>query len=173
MGFRADQTIILTGVRSRELYPEALRRVSYVDPETNKRFVFLTNIFTIPANTVANIYKQRWQIELFFKWIKQHLKVKSLFGTSFNTVKPQIWVAISIYLLAAIMKKRLNLPGSLHTILQILEVNIFEKKPSSGLSGLGYRLKTVSFCNLQPKCLHPIYLNNYITPLLFYRHNPL
>ena len=99
-----------------------------MDPETNKRFVFLTNIFTIPAETVAEIYKQRWQIELFFKWIKQHLRIKSFFGTSFNAVKTQIWVAISIYLPVTIMKKRLNLPGSLHTILQILEVNIFEKK---------------------------------------------
>jgi hypothetical protein len=128
-GLRADQTIILKVTKSKEAYPEALRRVSYVDPETNTRFVFLTNIFTIPAEIVAVIYKQRWQIELFFKWIKQHLRIKSFFGTSFNAVKTQIWVAISIYLLVAIMKKRLNLPGSLHTILQILEVNIFEKKP--------------------------------------------
>jgi len=128
-GLRADQTIILKVAKSKEAYPEVLRRVSYVDPETNKRFVFLTNIFTIPAETVAGIYKQRWHIELFFKWIKQHLRIKSFFGTSFNAVKIQIWVAISIYLLVAIMKKRLNLPGSLHTILQILEVNIFEKKP--------------------------------------------
>lgn len=129
LGLRADQTIILKVTKSKEAYPEALRRVSYVDPETNKRFVFLTNIFTIPAEIVAGIYKQRWQIELFFKWIKQHLRIKSFFGTSFNAVKTQIWVAISIYLIVAIMKKRLNLSGSLHTILQILEVNIFEKKP--------------------------------------------
>jgi len=128
-GLRADQTIIFKVAKSKEAYPEALRRVSYVDPKTNKRFVFLTNIFIIPAETVAGIYKQRWHIELFFKWIKQHLRIKSFFGTSFNAVKIQIWVAISIYLLVAIMKKRLNLPGSLHTILQILEVNIFEKKP--------------------------------------------
>jgi hypothetical protein len=128
-GLRADQTIILKVAKSKEAYPEALRRVSYVDQETNKRFVFLTNIFTIPAEIVAGIYKQRWHIELFFKWIKQHLRIKTFFGTSFNAVKTQIWVAISIYLLVAIMKKRLNLPGSLHTILQILEVNIFEKKP--------------------------------------------
>ena len=128
-GLRADQTIFLTGVRSRTLYPEALRRVSYIDPATGKRFVFLTNIFTLSADVVADIYKQRWQIELFFKWIKQHLRIKSFFGTSPNAVKTQIWIAICIYLLVAIMKKRLNLPGSLHTILQILEVNIFEKKP--------------------------------------------
>jgi len=130
--FRASgrsNNLILKVTKSKEAYPETLRRVSYVDPETNKRFVFLTNIFTIPAEIVAGIYKQRWQIELFFKWIKQHLRIKSFFGTSFNAVKTQVWVAISIYLLVAIMKKRLNLPGSLHTTLQILEVNIFEKKP--------------------------------------------
>lgn len=127
-GLRADQTIVLKVTKSKDAYPEALRRISYVDPETRTRFVFLTNIFLIPAETVADIYKQRWNIELFFKWIKQHLRIKSFFGTSFNAVKIQIWVAISVYLLVAIMKKRLNLPGSLHTILQILEVNIFEKK---------------------------------------------
>jgi len=128
-GLRSDQTIVLKVTKSKIAYPEALRRVSYVDPETRTRFVFLTNIFTIPAEIVADIYKQRWNIELFFKWIKQHLRIKSFFGTSFNAVKTQIWVAISVYLLVAIMKKRLNLPCSLHTILQILEVNIFEKKP--------------------------------------------
>ena len=126
---RADQTIILKGYKSREAYPEALRRVSYVDTENQKRLVFLTNIFTIPAKTVADVFKQRWQIELFFKWIKQHLRIKTFYGTSPNAVKAQIWIAVSIYLLVAIMKKRFNLPGSLHTILQILEVNIFEKKP--------------------------------------------
>ena len=129
LGLRADQTIVLKGKLSREAYPEALRRVSYVDAETRKRFVFLTNIFTIPAKTVADIYKLRWQIELFFKWIKQHLRIKTFYGTSPNAVKIQIWTAISIYVLVAIVKKQLNLPGSLHTILQILEVNIFEKKP--------------------------------------------
>ena len=120
---------MLTTTRSREAYPEALRRVSYVEPDTKKRLVFLTNIFTIPAQTVADIFKLRWQIELFFRWIKQHLRIKSFFGTSANAVKTQVWVALCIYLLVAIMKKRLNLPGSLHTLLQILEVNLFEKKP--------------------------------------------
>jgi transposase len=128
-GLRADQTIILTIAKSKDAYPEALRRISYVDPKTERRFVFLTNIFSLPAERVADIYKQRWNVELFFKWIKQHLRIKSFFGTSFNAVKTQIWVAISVYVLVAIMKKRLNLPGSLHTILQILEVNMFEKKP--------------------------------------------
>ena len=128
-GVRADQTIILKGSMSREAYPEALRRVSYIDPDTRKRLVFLTNLFTIPAQTVADVFKQRWQIELFFRWIKQHLRIKTFYGTSPNAVKTQIWVAVIIYLLVAIMKKQLNLPESLHTILQILEVNIFEKKP--------------------------------------------
>ena len=128
-GVRADQTIILKGSTSRDAYPEALRRVSYIDPDTRKRLVFLTNLFTIPAQTVADVFKQRWQIELFFRWIKQHLRIKTFYGTSPNAVKTQIWVAVIIYLLVAIMKKQLNLPESLHTILQILEVNIFEKKP--------------------------------------------
>jgi hypothetical protein len=128
-GIRADQTVVLTGSRSREAYPESLRRISYMEPETKKRLVFLTNIFTIPANTVADIFKLRWHIELFFRWIKQHLRIKTFYGTSTNAVKTQIWIALCIYLLVAIMKKRLNLPGSLHTLLQILEVNIFEKKP--------------------------------------------
>jgi hypothetical protein len=127
-GLRSDQRIVLTGKKSRVAYPEALRRVSFLDPETNKRFVFLINIFTVPAKTVADIYRQRWQIELFFRWIKQHLRIKSFFDTSPNAVKTQIWIAISVYLLVAILKKRLGLPGSLHTILQILEINIFEKR---------------------------------------------
>ncbi|MDI9569283.1 MAG: IS4 family transposase [Pseudomonadota bacterium] len=128
LGLRSDQTIVLTTKKSREAYPEALRRVSYVDLEKNKRYVYLTNIFTVSAKTVADIYKQRWQVELFFRWIKQHLRIKTFYGTSPNAVKTQIWIAISTYLLVAIMKKRLDLPGSLHTILQILEVNIFDKR---------------------------------------------
>jgi hypothetical protein len=129
LGLRSDQRIVLTTKKSRAAYPETLRRVSYVDLDTKKRFVYLTNIFTVSAITVADIYKQRWQVELFFRWIKQHLRIKTFYGTSPNAVKTQIWIAISIYLLVAILKKRLDLPGSLHTILQILEVNIFEKKP--------------------------------------------
>ena len=128
LGLRSDQTIVLSTKKSREAYPEALRRVSYVDLEKNKRYVYLTNIFTVSAKTVADIYKQRWQVELFFRWIKQHLRIKTFYGTSPNAVKTQIWIAISSYLLVAIMKKRLDLPGSLHTILQILEVNIFDKR---------------------------------------------
>ncbi len=129
LGLRSDQRIVLTTKKSSNAYPEALRRVSYVDLDTRKRFVYLTNIFTVSAITVAGIYKQRWQVELFFRWIKQHLRIKTFYGTSPNAVKSQIWIAISIYLLVAILKKRLELPGSLHTILQILEVNIFEKRP--------------------------------------------
>ena len=129
LGLRSDQRIVLTTKKSRAAYPETLRRVSYVDLDTNKRFVYLTNIFTVSAITVADIYKQRWQVDLFFRWIKQHLRIKTFYGTSPNAVKTQIWIAVSIYLLVAILKKRLHLPGNLHTILQILEVNIFEKKP--------------------------------------------
>jgi hypothetical protein len=129
LGLRSDQSVVLTGKKSRTAYPETLRRVSYVDLDTNKRFVYLTNIFTVSAKTVADIYKQRWQVELFFRWIKQHLRIKTFYGTSPSAVKTQIWIAVSIYLLVAILKKRLHLPGNLHTILQILEVNIFEKRP--------------------------------------------
>ena len=128
LGLRSDQSIILTSKKSRAAYPETLRRVSYVDLEKNKRYVYLTNIFTVSSKTVADIYKQRWQVELFFRWIKQHLRIKTFYGTSPNAVKTQIWIAVSIYLLVAILKKRLELPGSLHTILQILEVNIFDKR---------------------------------------------
>jgi hypothetical protein len=127
-GIQADQTIVLLGNKLRMAYPEALRRVRYHDAEQNRRFIFLTKHFGIPAKTVADIYSLRWQVELFFKWIKQHLHIKSFYGTSPNAVKTQVWVAISTYLLVAIVKKRLNLPGSLHTILQILEVNIFQQK---------------------------------------------
>jgi hypothetical protein len=126
-GVQADQTVMLIGCKSRKAYPDPFRRVRYYDAERNKRLVVLTNNFLVPAKTVADIYRLRWQVELFFKWIKQHLRIKSFFGTSPNAVKTQIWIAVSVYLLVAIVKKRLNLPGSLHTILQILEVNLFEK----------------------------------------------
>lgn len=132
-GIRADQTIRLTTYKSKKDYPEKLRRISYVDKERNKRLVFLTNNFSIPAPVVAEIYKQRWQVELFFKWIKQHLRIKSFYGTSINAVKSQIWVALSIYLLVVIAKKKLGIPCQLYTFLQILEVNLFEKKPISSL----------------------------------------
>jgi len=128
-GVRSDHTVILTAVGSATAYPDPLRRVTYVDPETNKRLVFLTNNFTLPALTIAMIYKSRWQVELFFKWIKQHLRIKAFFGTSENAVKTQIWIAVSIYVLIAIVRKRLELEISLYQILQILSVTIFEKTP--------------------------------------------
>ena len=128
-GIRADQVITLATQKAKKGYPERLRRVSYVDQERNKRLVFLTNHFDITAKTVADIYKQRWQVELFFKWIKQHLRIKSFYGTSINAVKSQIWVALCTYLLVAIAKKNLAMECSLYTFLQIIEVNLFEKKP--------------------------------------------
>jgi hypothetical protein len=133
IGVQADQTVLLVGNKSRMAYPDSLRRVRYHDAKRNKRLVFLTNNFLLPAKTIADIYRSRWKVELFFKWIKQHLRIKTFFGTSPNAVKTQIWTAVSVYLLVAIVKKRLNLPGSLHTILQILEVNLFEKIPISQL----------------------------------------
>jgi len=129
IGLKCDQTIVLTGVDASVDYPEKLRRVRYYDTETNKDFIFLTNNFTISAMTVAKLYKKRWQIELFFKWIKQHLRINSFFGTSENAVKTQIWIAINVYVLVAIIKKRLNLEISLYTFLQILSVTVFEKVP--------------------------------------------
>ena len=128
-GVSSDQTVILTSLESASVYPNPLRRVSYRDPETGKRLRFLTNNFTLPALTIAQIYKQRWQVELFFKWIKQHLRIKAFFGTSENAVKTQIWIAISVYVLVAIVRKRLALEATLYQILQILSVVPFEKTP--------------------------------------------
>ncbi len=128
-GLRCDQTIVLTGPKTATLYPLPLRRIRYTDPDTGKRFVFLTNDFTLPALTIAQLYKARWQVELFFKWIKQHLRIKAFYGTSPNAVQTQVWVAISVYVLVAIVKKRLGLPQSLYTILQVLSVTLFEKTP--------------------------------------------
>ena len=128
-GVRSDHTVILTAIESVKVYPDALRRVSYLDAETNKRLKFLTNNFVLPALTIAQTYKCRWQVELFFRWIKQHLRIKSFFGTSPNAVKTQIWIAVSIYLLVAIVRKRLELRASLYQILQILSVTLFEKVP--------------------------------------------
>jgi hypothetical protein len=128
-GVRSDHTVILTAIDSVKAYPDALRRVSYLDVETRKRFKFLTNNFTLPALTIAQIYKARWQVELFFKWIKQHLRIKSFYGTSENAVKTQIWIAVSVYVLVAIVRKRLGLEISLYQILQILSVMLFEKTP--------------------------------------------
>jgi transposase len=129
VGLRSDHTVILTAVESANVYPDALRRVSYFDAETNQRLRFLTNNFALPALTIAQIYKCRWQIELFFKWIKQHLRIKAFFGTSENAVKTQIWIAVSVYVLVAIVRKRLELDASLYQILQILSLTLFEKTP--------------------------------------------
>ncbi len=126
-GVRSDHTVILTAIDSAKAYPDPLRRVSYLDVETRRRFKFLTNNFTLPAFTIAQIYKSRWQVELFFKWIKQHLRIKAFYGTSENAVKTQIWIAVSVYVLVAIVRKRLGLEASLYQILQILSVTLFEK----------------------------------------------
>lgn len=128
-GLRSDQIIVLTGFYSRKGYPEKLRRIRFYDAEKGRYIVFLTNNFTLSALTITQLYKCRWQIELFFKWIKQHLRIKSFYGTSDNAVKTQIWIAISIYVLVAIVKKQLKSDLSLYTILQILSVSLFEKTP--------------------------------------------
>ena len=128
-GLRCDQTVSLCGIHVKKDYPDKLRRIRYFDQPTNHSLVFLSNNFTLPALTIAQLYRCRWQVELFFKWIKQHLRIKAFYGTSNNAVKTQIWIAISIYVLVAIVKKRLNLDLSLYTILQILSVTILEKTP--------------------------------------------
>jgi hypothetical protein len=128
-GLICDQTIALDGHYSKKDYPDHLRRVRFKDPESGKTFVFLTNQMTLPAASICALYKSRWQVELFFKWIKQHLRIKRFFGTSENAVKTQIWIAVSVYVLVAIVKKRLNLDASLYTLLQILSVTLFERMP--------------------------------------------
>ena len=140
LGIRCDQTIMLMGTNSIKYYPDKLRRIKYYDDTTKKTLVFLTNNFSLPAITIAELYRSRWQVELFFKWIKQHLRIKAFFGTSENAVKSQIWIAISVYILVAIIKKRLQLKASLYTILQILSLTTFEKIPLYDvLSGEGYK----------------------------------
>jgi len=128
-GVRSDQTVILSSLESASAYPDPLRKVSYYDAETSKRLKFLTNNFTLPALTIAQIYKQRWQVELFFKWIKQHLRIKAFYGTSENAVKTQIWIAVSVYVLVAIVRKRLGLEATMYHMLQILSLTLFEKTP--------------------------------------------
>jgi hypothetical protein len=128
-GVRSDQTVILSSFESASVYPDPLRRVSFYDAETGKRLKFLTNNFALPPMMIAKIYKQRWQVELFFKWIKQHLRIKAFYGTSENAVKTQIWIAVSVYVLVAIVRKRLGLEASLYQILQILSLTLFEKTP--------------------------------------------
>jgi transposase len=128
-GVRCDQTVVLTGYYSKKDYPEKLRRIKYFDADKGRSFVFLTNQFTLPPVIIADLYRYRWRVEIFFKWIKQHLRIKNFFGTSQNAVKTQIWIAVSIYVLVAIMKKRLKIDLTLYTILQILSITLFEKKP--------------------------------------------
>ncbi len=141
-GVQSDQTIVLTGFYSSKDYPDKMRRVRFFDEEREKDLTFLTNNFLLPSLTIAQLYKCRWQVELFFKWIKQHLRIKRFFGTSENAVKSQIWIAVSVYVLVAILKKRLKLDASLYTILQILSVTVFEKMPIlQALESGRYRLK--------------------------------
>ena len=132
----------MTGVNAATDYPQTIRRIKYHDAQTDKTFNFLTNNFAIPAQTVADLYRYRWQVELFFKWIKQHLRIKSFYGTSENSVKSQIWIAISVYVLVAIIKKRLGLKENLYTILQILSLTLFEKAPLKQiLTGDDYKVE--------------------------------
>jgi hypothetical protein len=128
-GVQFDQTVVLTGFYSKKDYPEKLRRIKYFDIEKGRSFVFLTNQFTLPPLTIAELYRYRWRVEIFFKWIKQHLRIKSFYGTSENAVKTQIWIAVSTYVLVAIMKKRLKIGLNLYTILQVLSISLFEKMP--------------------------------------------
>ncbi len=128
-GLFCDQTIFLTGKHTQQYYPSPLRRIRFKDPQTGKTLVFLTNNFVLPAFTITELYRCRWQVELFFKWIKQHLRIKAFFGTSENAVKSQIWIAVSVYVLVAIVKKRLHLSASLYQILQILSLTMFERMP--------------------------------------------
>ena len=128
-GIICDQTVALVGYYSSRDYPTHLRRIRFKDPESGKTLVFLTNNFVLPAATICALYKARWQIELFFKWIKQHLRIKKFYGTSENAVKSQIWIAVSVYVLVAIVKRRLNLDASLYTLLQIFSLTLFEKMP--------------------------------------------
>lgn len=148
MGIICDQTIALDGVQTKRDYPEPLRRVRFKDQEAGKTLVFLTNNFTLPAATICALYKSRWQVELFFKWIKQHLRIQRFYGTSENAVKSQIWIAVSVYVLVAIIKKRLNLDASLYTLLQILSVTLFEKMPiQQALQGIDSEAENTKFGN--------------------------
>jgi hypothetical protein len=141
-GLVCDQTVVLTGFYSRQGFNRPLRRIKFNDPQTGKRLVFLTNNFALDALTIAKLYKCRWQVELFFKWIKQHLRIKAFFGTSENAVKSQIWVAVSVYVLVAIVKKRLTLAASLYEMLQILSLTLFEKTPINSLFDADDRQKS-------------------------------
>jgi len=147
-GIICDQTIALNGHYSRQLYPDHPRRIRLRDAESAKTLVFLSNQFALPATTIGALYRARWQVELFFKWVKQHLRIKQFYGTSENAVKSQIWIAVSVYVLVAIVKKRLNLEASLYTLLQILSVTLFEKMALyQALTGIDYRSEDNTQCN--------------------------
>jgi hypothetical protein len=150
-GLLCDQTVVLTGFYSRQGFQAPLRRIRFKDPTTAKTLVFLTNNFALPALTITELYRCRWQVELFFKWIKQHLRIKAFFGTSENTVKLQIWIAVSAYVLVAIVKKRLNLSASLYEILQILSLTMFEKIPLDQL-----------LAQTRPDEIHPLFANQFL-----------
>ena len=150
-GLRSDQTIVLQGRRTSHFYPTPLRRVAYYDAEHGRRLVFLTNNFELPAFTIAQLYRCRWQVELFFKWIKQNLRIKAFYGNSVNAVKTQVWIAISVYVLVAILKRELNLDRSLTEVLQILSVTPFEKTPIfQALSTFPTPNRETSLCNQLP-----------------------
>lgn len=151
-GLRSDQTMILRGVKTSKLYPDALRRIAYYDAEHHRRLVFLTNNFELPALTIAQLYRCRWQVELFFKWIKQNLRIKAFYGNSVNAVKTQVWIAVSVYVLVAILRKELKLDRSLSEILQILSVTPFEKTPIS------QALSTTSVPNPESACCNQLKL---------------
>jgi hypothetical protein len=147
-GIICDQTIALTGTISCKDYPEHLRRIRFKDPKTGKTLVFLTNNFIFPAATICALYKARWQVELFFKWIKQHLRIKKFYGNTENAVRSQIWIAVSVYVLVAIIKKRLNLDASLYTLLQILSLTLFEKMPlQQAFPSIDYKIPVGVPCN--------------------------
>jgi IS4 transposase len=147
-GIICDQTIALNGHYSQQHYPDHLRRIHLRDAESAKTLVFLSNQFALPATTICALYKARWQVELFFKWVKQHLRIKRFYGTSENAAKSQIWIAVSVYVLVAIMKKRLNLQASLYTLLQILSVTLFEKMAiHQTVTGTEYKLNDDAQCN--------------------------
>jgi hypothetical protein len=148
-GLRCDQTIVLAGPKSSRLYPDPLRRVAFWDVDRERRFVFLTNNFMLPALTIAQLYACRWQVEVFFKWIKQHLRIKAFYGNTDNAVKIQVWIAISVYVLVAIMKKELKLDRSLHEILQILSVTLFEKTPLLQALSKEHALDLLTSCHNQ------------------------
>jgi len=147
-GIQCDQIVVLKGTLAQKDYPGKLRRIRYFDAKSDQTLVFLTNNFTLPALTIADLYRNRWQVELFFKWIKQHLRIKAFYGTSENAVKTQIWIAIAVYVLVAIVKKSLKLDQSLYTILQILSVTLFEKTPIfQALSKTGYNIEETTSSN--------------------------